>query len=123
MQYGTDNIQKVGELENRNDQATIDTKSKEVDGETTEEPSNDEAVAKEIESSTNGTERELTTKPNDASTKANAPRIGFKHDPAEEALMAAVEPEFDAPKKKKKNKKKRPKSQRGLVRPRIALFL
>lgn len=105
----------MGELEHRDDQTTSDTKSKEADGGTTDEPSEDEIVAKELDSSASGKERG-STKSNDASTKDNAPRIGFKHDPAEEALMAAVEPEFDAP-KKKKNKKKRPKSQRGLVRP------
>ncbi|CAG8332228.1 unnamed protein product [Penicillium salamii] len=66
-----------------------------------------EASAKEKEASV--IEGENTT------TKANAPRIGFKHDPAEEAIMAHVELEEAAHGKKKK--KRRPKSQRGIGAP------
>ena len=68
---------------------------------------------------TKGKEPQNTASGTDnASSQVNAPRIGFKHDPAEEAIMAQVEPDTEiAVGRKKKKKNKRSKSQRGLVRP------
>lgn len=43
----------------------------------------------------------------------NEPKVGFKHDPAEEKFLANVE--LDVGTKKKKKNKRRPKSQRGEV--------
>jgi hypothetical protein len=49
----------------------------------------------------------------DGAAPKPAPRVGFKHDPDEERVLANLE--LDAPKSAKKRNKRRPKSQRGMV--------
>ncbi|KAJ5341057.1 Argonaute complex subunit Arb1 [Penicillium brevicompactum] len=87
----------------------------------TAERPQDAQLTEEATSTTKGKEPQNTTCGTDnPSSQVNAPRIGFKHDPAEEAIMAQVEPDPEteiAVGRKKKNKKKRPKSQRGLNAP------
>lgn len=79
------------------------------------EPPRGGALIEEASAPVQGKESEPTAREaSEASPEANPPRIGFKHDPAEEAIMAHLEPDVDVETKKKKNKK-RPKSQRGLV--------
>ncbi|CAI7569161.1 unnamed protein product [Penicillium glandicola] len=54
---------------------------------------------------------EATLDEDDGAASEKVPRIGFKHDPDEERVLANVEIDFGT--KKKKKNKKRPKSQRG----------
>lgn len=69
------------------------------------------AVIKEPESTTN------TSGVNNCPNSENAPKIGFKHDPDEERVLANVELDDGSASKSKKKKKnkRRPKSQRGEV--------
>jgi hypothetical protein len=72
----------------------------------------DSAVAtKEPENTTN------TSDVNNGPKSENAPKIGFKHDPDEERVLANVELDdgSSSKSKKKKKNKRRPKSQRGEV--------
>ncbi|KAJ6184486.1 hypothetical protein N7519_005787 [Penicillium mononematosum] len=71
---------------------------------------NSAVVTKEPESTTN------TSDVNNGPNSENAPKIGFKHDPDEERVLANVELDDGSSsksKKKKKKNKRRPKSQRG----------
>lgn len=103
---------------NSTDHATLDQVPKEAvaEAQVAAEPSDDETPAQETDRPAKGKEPENTASDiNDASAKSNVPRVGFKHNPAEEAIMAHME--LDVGVTQKKKKKKRPKSQRGLVRP------
>ena len=52
----------------------------------------------------------------DSANSENAPKIGFRHDPDEERVLANMELDDGADSKlKKKKNKRRPKSQRGEV--------
>ncbi|KAJ6147904.1 hypothetical protein N7497_009886 [Penicillium chrysogenum] len=66
-------------------------------------------VTKEPESTTD------TSNANNGPNSGNAPKIGFKHDPDEERVLANVELDdgSSSKSKKKKKNKRRPKSQRG----------
>jgi hypothetical protein len=91
----------------------------ETDMQATAEDSLGETLTEEGDDFSKEEEKELdktTDDANNASAKAKAPRIGFKHDPAEEAIMRKVELDVGV-KKKKKKRNNRSKSQRGLVRP------
>mgnify|MGYP006950202812 FL=1 len=59
-----------------------------------------------------------TSNANNGPNSENAPKIGFKHDPDEERVLANVELDdgSSSKSKKKKKNKRRPKSQRGQVR-------
>jgi hypothetical protein len=103
---------------NITEQTTLSQVLEEADTRVAGEDSHDEIFAEESDHFAKDEEPENTASgADDASSKARSPRIGFKHDPSEEAIMANVKLDVGVPQKKKK--KKRPKSQRGLVRPDI----
>lgn len=114
VQSATNAILKIQEPCLHSDPASPDQRIEKTSEHVTVDPPFNGAQIEDVGASAKGKETSMV-EDESTTTKANAPRIGFKHDPAEEAVLAQFEPVEVATGKKKK-KKRRPKSQRGIVR-------
>ncbi|CAG7930815.1 unnamed protein product [Penicillium olsonii] len=98
------------------DTATTSQRSDKISEQTITETPQQGPRIENIKASDNGDDDNMGAV-DETPAQANAPRIGFKHDPEEEAILARMEPDTEAQGTKKKKNKKRPKSQRGARAP------
>ncbi|CAG8880227.1 unnamed protein product [Penicillium salamii] len=115
VQSSTNAILKIQEPCLHSDPASPDQRIEKTSEHVTVDPPFKGAQIEDVGTSAKGKETSMV-EDGSTTTKANAPRIGFKHDPAEEAILSQFEPVEVATEKKKK-KKRRPKSQRGIGAP------